>query len=82
MASIPAARDAEQRRRIAQRADTLVFDPIRSPNGYGNNMGGFGGPRMGRRAAWAEVEAAAGIRDESSDGKKILNRFRENRRRF
>ena len=34
----------------AQRADTLVYSILfEDPNGYGNNMGGFGGPRMGRR---------------------------------
>ena len=33
----------------AQRADTLVYSILfEDPNGYGNNMGGFGGPRMGR----------------------------------
>jgi VWFA-related protein len=65
----------------AQRADTLVYSILfEDPNGYGNNMGGFGGPRMGRRGGMGRTPYPTMNRP---DGKKILEQIsRETGGRF
>ncbi|MGA2771265.1 MAG: VWA domain-containing protein [Bryobacteraceae bacterium] len=70
----------------AQRADTLVYSILfEDPNGYGNNMGGFGGPRMGRRGGGVP-SGPGGNRYPTMnrpDGKKILEQIsRETGGRF
>jgi len=72
----------------AQRADTLVYSILfEDSNGYGNNLGGFGGPRMGRRGGG--VASGPGGRGggypqmNRPDGKKILEQIsRETGGRF
>jgi VWFA-related protein len=72
----------------AQRADTLVYSILfEDPNGYGNNTGGFGGPRMGRRGGG--VPSGPGGRGgrypqmNRPDGKKVLEQIsRETGGRF
>ena len=71
----------------AQRADTLVYSILfEDPNGYGNNMGGFGGPRMGRRGGMGGGGGRGGGRYPTMnrpDGKKILEQIsRETGGRF
>jgi VWFA-related protein len=65
----------------AQRSDTLVYSILfEDPNGYGNNMGGFGGPRMGRRGGMGRTPYPTMNRP---DGKKILEQIsRETGGRF
>jgi VWFA-related protein len=65
----------------AQRADTLVYSILfEDPNGYGNNLGGFGGPRMGRRGGMGRTPYPTTNRP---DGKKILEQIsRETGGRF
>jgi VWFA-related protein len=56
----------------AQRADTLVYSILfEDPNAYGN-MGGFGGPRMGRRGGMGGRYPAP---MNHPDGKKILQQI-------
>jgi VWFA-related protein len=58
----------------AQRADTLVYSILfEDPNGYGNNMGGFGGPRMGRRGGMGGGNRYPTM--NRPDGKKILEQI-------
>jgi VWFA-related protein len=66
----------------AQRADTLVYSILfEDPNGYGNNMGGFGGPRMGRRGGMGGGNRYPTM--NRPDGKKILEQIsRETGGRF
>jgi VWFA-related protein len=69
----------------AQRSDTLVYSILfADANGYGNNMGGFGGPRMGRRGGMGG--GRGGNRYPTAnrpDGKKILEQIsRETGGRF
>jgi VWFA-related protein len=71
----------------AQRADTLVYSILfEDPNGFGNNMGGFGGPRMGRRGGMGGGGGRGGGRYPTMnrpDGKKILEQIsRETGGRF
>jgi VWFA-related protein len=65
----------------AQRADTLVYSILfEDPNGYGSNMGGFGGPRMGRRGGMGRSPYPTMNRP---DGKKVLEQIsRETGGRF
>jgi VWFA-related protein len=67
----------------AQRADTLVYSILfEDPNGYGNNMGGFGGPRMGRRGGMGGGRGGYPQMNRP-DGKKILEQIsRETGGRF
>jgi VWFA-related protein len=66
----------------AQRADTMVYSILfEDPNGYGNNMGGFGGPRMGRRGGMGGGNRYPTM--NRPDGKKILEQIsRETGGRF
>ena len=66
----------------AQRADTLVYSILfEDPYGYGNNMGGFGGPRMGRRGGMGGGNRYPTM--NRPDGKKILEQIsRETGGRF
>ncbi|MGA9625721.1 MAG: VWA domain-containing protein [Bryobacteraceae bacterium] len=66
----------------AQRADTLVYSILfEDPNGYGNNLGGFGGPRMGRRGGMGGGNRYPTM--NRPDGKKILEQIsRETGGRF
>jgi VWFA-related protein len=67
----------------AQRADTLVYSILfEDPNGYGNNnMGGFGGPRMGRRGGMGGGNRYPTM--NRPDGKRILEQIsRETGGRF
>jgi VWFA-related protein len=66
----------------AQRSDTLVYSILfEDPNGYGNNMGGFGGPRMGRRGGMGGGNRYPTM--NRPDGKKILEQIsRETGGRF
>jgi VWFA-related protein len=69
----------------AQRADTLVYSILfEDPNGYGNNMGGFGGPRMGRRGGMGGGRGGGRYPTMNRpDGKKILEQIsRETGGRF
>ena len=68
----------------AQRADTLVYSILfEDPNGYGNNMGGFGGPRMGRRGGMGGGRGGGYPQMNRPDGKKILEQIsRETGGRF
>jgi VWFA-related protein len=65
----------------AQRADTLIYSVLfADPDAYGNNMGGFGGPRMGRRGGMGGGRRP-GI--DRPDGKKVLEQIsRETGGRF
>ena len=67
----------------AQRADTLVYSILfEDPNGYGNNLGGFGGPRMGRRGGMGRTPTRYPTTNRP-DGKKILEQIsRETGGRF
>jgi VWFA-related protein len=67
----------------AQRADTLVYSILfEDPNGYGNNLGGFGGPRMGRRGGMGGGRGGYPPMNRP-DGKKILEQIsRETGGRF
>ena len=67
----------------AQRADTLVYSILfEDPNGYGNNLGGFGGPRMGRRGGMGGGRGGYPQMNRP-DGKKILEQIsRETGGRF
>ena len=68
----------------AQRADTLVYSILfEDPTGYGNNnMGGFGGPRMGRRGGMGGGRGGYPQMNRP-DGKKILEQIsRETGGRF
>jgi VWFA-related protein len=68
----------------AQRADTLVYSILfEDPNGYGNNLGGFGGPRMGRRGGMGGGRGGGYPQMNRPDGKKILEQIsRETGGRF
>jgi VWFA-related protein len=70
----------------AQRSDTLVYSILfEDPNGYGNNnMGGFGGPRMGRRGGMGGGRGGNRYPTMNRpDGKKILEQIsRETGGRF
>ena len=69
----------------AQRADTLVYSILfEDPNGYGNNMGGFGGPRMGRGRGMGGGRGGGRYPTMNRpDGKKILEQIsRETGGRF
>jgi VWFA-related protein len=69
----------------AQRADTLVYSVLfADPNAYGNNMGGFGGPRMGRRGGMGGGRGGGrGPGMNRPDGKKVLEQIsRETGGRF
>ena len=69
----------------AQRADTLVYSILfEDPNGNGNNMGGFGGPRMGRRGGMGGGRGGNRYPTMNRpDGKKILEQIsRETGGRF
>jgi VWFA-related protein len=69
----------------AQRADTLVYSILfEDPNGYGNNnMGGFGGPRMGRGGMGGGRGGSRYPTMNRPDGKKILEQIsRETGGRF
>jgi VWFA-related protein len=67
----------------AQRADTLVYSILfEDSNGYGNNLGGFGGPRMGRRGGMGGGRGGYPQMNRP-DGKKILEQIsRETGGRF
>jgi VWFA-related protein len=69
----------------AQRSDTLVYSILfEDPNGNGNNMGGFGGPRMGRRGGMGGGRGGNRYPTMNRpDGKKILEQIsRETGGRF
>jgi VWFA-related protein len=68
----------------AQRADTLVYSILfEDPNGNGNNLGGFGGPRMGRRGGGGGGRGGGYPQMNRPDGKKILEQIsRETGGRF
>jgi VWFA-related protein len=56
----------------AQRANTLAYSVLFSDaEAYGRGLGGFGGPRMGRRGGWGGRGPGFGL----PDGKKVLQRI-------
>ncbi len=65
----------------AQRADTLIYTILfTDPEGGFNNMGGFGGPRMGRRGGMGYPRGPVMNRP---DGKKVMEQLaRETGGRF
>ncbi|MGA2270573.1 MAG: VWA domain-containing protein [Bryobacteraceae bacterium] len=67
----------------AQRADTLVYTILfADPDAYGSNMGGFGGPRMGRRGGMGGGRGRGPVMNRP-DGKKVLEQIsRETGGRF